>query len=145
MITGDVGITAQVTRVMQNITAVLGAANASWKNVVKTTIFLTDLGDFQAVNAVYSTYFDASPPARSTIQVAALPRGAAVEIEVIAYVGELVPRAASITGDFSWRRQRSTQRRQVSRRICSRRRANRLFRPFRKWARTSRPISSRRG
>lgn len=86
VISGD--ISAQVTRVMQNITAVLGAAGASFANVVKTTIFLTDLGDFQAVNAVYSTYFESAPPARSTVQVAALPRGVAVEIEVIAYVGK---------------------------------------------------------
>lgn len=86
VVQGDIGV--QVTRVMQNIGAVLGAASASWQHVVKTTIFLTDLGDFQAVNAVYSTYFESAPPARSTVQVAALPRGVAVEIEVIAYVGE---------------------------------------------------------
>ena len=86
VVKGD--ISAQVTRVMQNIAAVLGAAGASWQHVVKTTIFLTDLGDFQAVNAVYSTYFESAPPARSTVQVAALPRGVAVEIEVIAYVGK---------------------------------------------------------
>jgi 2-iminobutanoate/2-iminopropanoate deaminase len=81
-------IEEQVVRVMENIRAVLKAAEANFTDIVKTTIFLTNLADFQAVNGVYSTYFDVSPPARSTIQVAALPRGAAVEIEVIAYVGE---------------------------------------------------------
>jgi 2-iminobutanoate/2-iminopropanoate deaminase len=84
----DGAIEEQVVRVMENIRAVLKAADATFADIVKTTIFLTNLADFQAVNGVYSTYFDVSPPARSTIQVAALPRGAAVEIEVIAYVGE---------------------------------------------------------
>jgi 2-iminobutanoate/2-iminopropanoate deaminase len=54
---------------------------------VKTTIFLTDLGDFAAVNGVYGAHFSGSPPARSTVQVAALPRGARVEIEAVAYLG----------------------------------------------------------
>ena len=86
LVSGD--ITAQVSQVMQNVSAVLAAAGATWKDVVKTTIFLTDLRDFQAVNAVYAPFFETAPPARSTVQVAALPRGSAVEIEVIAFVGD---------------------------------------------------------
>lgn len=77
----------ETRQVMMNLAAVLEAAGASWEQIVKTTIFLTDLGDFAAVNGVYGAYFSGSPPARSTIQVAALPRGARVEIEVVAYLG----------------------------------------------------------
>jgi 2-iminobutanoate/2-iminopropanoate deaminase len=69
---------------MQNIEAVLAAASATFANVVKTTIFLIDISDFAAVNAVYGEYFADTPPARSTVAVAALPRGSRVEIEVIA-------------------------------------------------------------
>lgn len=83
MVQGD--IEAQTTQVMKNIEAVLTAAGTSFANVVKTTIFLTDLGDFARVNAVYGAAFEGvAPPARSTVQVAALPRGARVEIEVTA-------------------------------------------------------------
>ena len=82
MISGD--ITAQTRRVLENITAVLRAEGLSFENIVKTTIFLINLGDFQTVNEIYGSYFKSDPPARSTVQVAALPKGAAVEIEVIA-------------------------------------------------------------
>jgi 2-iminobutanoate/2-iminopropanoate deaminase len=87
--TGDiVGETAaeQARQVLQNLQAVLQAAGASMQNVVKTTIFLTDLSQFAAVNAVYAEFFPENPPARSTVQVAALPRGVQVEIEAIAIV-----------------------------------------------------------
>lgn len=82
MVTGD--ITAQTKRVMENITAVLRAEGLSFEHVVKTTIFLTNLGDFQTVNELYGGHFKSNPPARSTVQVSALPKGANVEIEVIA-------------------------------------------------------------
>jgi len=87
--TGDiVGETAaeQARQVLHNLQAVLQAAGASLQNVVKTTIFLTDLSQFAAVNAVYAEFFPENPPARSTVQVAALPRGVQVEIEAIAIV-----------------------------------------------------------
>jgi len=77
-------VTAQTERVCQNIIAVLKANDMAFTNVVKTTVFLTDLANFAAMNAVYSKYFSEPFPARSTIQVAGLPRGAQVEIEVIA-------------------------------------------------------------
>jgi 2-iminobutanoate/2-iminopropanoate deaminase len=82
MIAGD--ITAQTRRVMENITALLRAEGVEIDNVVKTTIFLTNLGDFQTVNEIYGSYFKSDPPARSTVQVSALPKDANVEIEVIA-------------------------------------------------------------
>jgi 2-iminobutanoate/2-iminopropanoate deaminase len=77
-------ITAQATQVLENIGAVLRANQMTFTDVVKTTIFLTDLDDYAPVNDVYAAYFPHEPPARSTIQVAALPRGARVEIEAIA-------------------------------------------------------------
>ncbi|MBA3962023.1 MAG: RidA family protein [Chthoniobacterales bacterium] len=77
-------ISAQTKRVLENVSAVLRAENLSFGHVVKTTIFLTDIGDFQTVNEIYATYFRENPPARSTVQVSALPKGAKVEIEVIA-------------------------------------------------------------
>jgi 2-iminobutanoate/2-iminopropanoate deaminase len=82
------GIDAQTRRVLENITAVLKAEGLTFANIVKTTIFLTDLGDFQTVNEVYASYFKQQPPARSTVQVSALPKGANVEIEVIAVADE---------------------------------------------------------
>lgn len=82
LITGDVS--AQAERVLKNLGAVLEASGASFANVVKTTIYLTDLGAFQAVNAVYAKFFAEPYPARATVQVAALPRGAQVEIDAIA-------------------------------------------------------------
>ena len=77
-------IEEETERAMRNLAAVLVAAGASFGNVVKTTIFLVDLADFTAVNGVYAGFFDGVPPARSTVQVAALPKGARVEIEAIA-------------------------------------------------------------
>jgi 2-iminobutanoate/2-iminopropanoate deaminase len=85
LIHGDV--TAQTTQVLENLGAVLHANKMTFSDVVKTTVFLTDLGDFAAMNAVYAGFFPSSQPARSTIQVAALPKGARVEIEAIAAGG----------------------------------------------------------
>lgn len=84
MVEGDVQ--AQTDRALQNLQAVLKEAGSSLKNVVKTTVFLQDMGDFAAMNAVYDRYFDKKPPARSAVQVAALPLGAQVEIEAVALV-----------------------------------------------------------
>jgi len=81
---GDVR--AQAERVLENLGAVLTAGGASFASVVKTTIFLIDLGDFGAVNEVYARYFPSQPPARATVQAAGLPRGALIEIEAIAIV-----------------------------------------------------------
>ena len=78
------GIEAETRRVMENLREVLDAAGASLRDVVKTTIFLSDLKDFEVVNRIYSEHFEQPYPARSTVQVAALPRGARVEIEAIA-------------------------------------------------------------
>ena len=82
LVEGDV--TAQAERVLQNIAGVLRANNMTFANVVKSTVFMVDLGKFADMNAVYSKYFSEPFPARSTIQVAALPKGAQVEIEVTA-------------------------------------------------------------
>ena len=79
---GDIAV--QTRRVMDNIAALLRAEALGFDKIVKTTIFLTNLGDFQTVNEIYGSYFKEEPPARSTVQVAALPKGANVEIEVIA-------------------------------------------------------------
>jgi 2-iminobutanoate/2-iminopropanoate deaminase len=78
------GVTEQARKVMTNIEAVLKSANLTFANVVKTTIFLTDMADFVAVNEVYGSYFRENPPARSTIAVAGLPKGVKVEIEITA-------------------------------------------------------------
>jgi len=80
---GDIRLQAEL--VMKNVGALLEAAGLGFQNVVKTTIFLTDLKDFATVNEVYGKNFKETPPARSTVQVAALPRGAGVEVEVIAH------------------------------------------------------------
>lgn len=83
------GIEAQTTRVIENIKAILEAANTDLVHVVKTTVFLKDIGDFAAMNAIYGKYFAPEgvvAPARSTIEVARLPKDALVEIEVIAKV-----------------------------------------------------------
>ena len=82
MVTGDVIV--QTERVMENIAAVLAEAGLGFESVVKTTIFLTDLANFGAVNEIYGSRFSSAPPARSTVEVKGLPRGAQVEIEVIA-------------------------------------------------------------
>jgi 2-iminobutanoate/2-iminopropanoate deaminase len=81
------GIEAQIRQVMQNLASVLEAAGSNLANVVKTTIFVTNLEDFAVINKVYGSFFASDPPARSTVQVAALPLGANVEIEVIAIAG----------------------------------------------------------
>ena len=74
----------QTEQVLKNIGAILEAAQLSYANVIKTTIFLIDMNDFTSVNEVYARYFDSTKPARSTVAVAALPKGARVEIEAIA-------------------------------------------------------------
>jgi 2-iminobutanoate/2-iminopropanoate deaminase len=81
------GIEPETERVMANLSAVLDAAGCSWAGVVKTTIFLVDMADFAAVNVIYGRFVGDPPPARSTVGVAALPKGARVEIEVVARVG----------------------------------------------------------
>ena len=78
------GIEAQAQQAMKNITAVLGEMGLSTANVVKTTVFLADLNDFAAVNAIYADFFGPDYPARSCVQVAAIPKGAKIEIECIA-------------------------------------------------------------
>ncbi len=80
------GVTAQTHQVFANIKAILEAAGSSLDQVVKTTVFLTDINDFAAMNAVYATYFGSEPPARSTVEVSNLPMGIAVEIETVALV-----------------------------------------------------------
>ena len=80
----DGGIKEQTTRVMENIKALLAAAGAGFNNVARTTVFMVDLGEFAAMNEIYSSYFTAPYPARSTVQVVKLPRDVRVEIDVIA-------------------------------------------------------------
>jgi len=81
------GIVPQTEQVMRNIEALLTVAGIGFDAVVKTTIFLTNLADFGQVNEIYGRSFSSAPPARSTVQVSALPKGVAVEIEVIALAG----------------------------------------------------------
>jgi len=85
VVEGD--IVPQTRRVMDNLQAVLAAAGASWKDVVKTTVFLQDMADFPRMNEVYSAAMGDARPARSTVQVAGLPRGVRVEIELVAHLG----------------------------------------------------------
>jgi 2-iminobutanoate/2-iminopropanoate deaminase len=80
------GIEDQTRRVLTNLSAVLEAAGTSLSHVVKTTVFLTDMGEFKAMNGVYAEFFPDAPPARSTVQVAALPLGSRVEIEAVAII-----------------------------------------------------------
>jgi 2-iminobutanoate/2-iminopropanoate deaminase len=82
MVEGD--ITKQTERVLENLKGILEAAGSSLHHVVKTTVYLQDLGEFAAMNEVYARYFDPAPPARATVGVSALPKGARVEIELIA-------------------------------------------------------------
>jgi 2-iminobutanoate/2-iminopropanoate deaminase len=82
------GIEAQTRQALANLQAVLAEAGGSVDDVVKTTIFLADLGHFATVNALYGEVFKHEPPARSTVQVAALPKGGLVEIEIVAMLGE---------------------------------------------------------
>jgi len=83
LVTGD--IRAQTERVLENISIILRDQKLTLANVVKTTVFMTNLADFAAMNETYAKYFTSDCPARSAVQVAALPKGAAVEIEVIAH------------------------------------------------------------
>jgi 2-iminobutanoate/2-iminopropanoate deaminase len=85
VVEGD--IVPQTERVLKNLEAVLAAAGASWKDVVKTTVFLQDMADFPRMNEVYAATFGDARPARSTVQVAGLPRGVRVEIELVAHLG----------------------------------------------------------
>lgn len=78
------GMEAQAAQALDNLTAVLAAAGMTCADVVKTTVFLADMGDFAAINAVYAKYFPGEAPARSCVQVAALPKGALFEIEAVA-------------------------------------------------------------
>src|SRR5436190_8037337 len=80
------GIKEQTTRVMENIKALLTAAGADFNNIARTTVFMVDLGEFAAMNEIYSSYFTAPYPARSTVQVVKLPRDVRVEIDVIAVI-----------------------------------------------------------
>jgi len=82
------GVVAQAERALRNLTAVLDAAGTSFERVVKTTIFLADMGDFAAVNEAYAAHVSSPYPARSTVAVRELPKGALVEIEAIALVGD---------------------------------------------------------
>jgi 2-iminobutanoate/2-iminopropanoate deaminase len=83
LVSGD--IRAQTERVLENIKAILADQNLTFAHVVKCSVFMTNLGDFATMNEIYARYFTADFPARSTVQVAALPRQASVEIEVIAH------------------------------------------------------------
>jgi 2-iminobutanoate/2-iminopropanoate deaminase len=88
-VSGDLvsgGVVAETTQVLENLRGVLAAAGASFDDVVRTTIYLVDLGDFRQVNEVYAVFFRPPFPARATLGVAALPRGARVEIDAIAAV-----------------------------------------------------------
>ncbi len=85
LVTG--GIVEQTHQVLRNLGAVLTAAGASYSRVVKTTVYLADMGEFGAMNEVYGTYFAAPAPARATVQAARLPRDVRVEIDLVAYLG----------------------------------------------------------
>jgi 2-iminobutanoate/2-iminopropanoate deaminase len=88
--TGDLiegGVEEQTRQALTNISAVLEAAGSSVSKVVKTTVFLKDMGDFPKMNSIYAEFFGENPPARSTIAVAGLPKGASVEIEAVALIG----------------------------------------------------------
>jgi 2-iminobutanoate/2-iminopropanoate deaminase len=87
--TGEIvpgGVREQTERVMHNLTAVLASAGAGWNNVVKTTVYLQDMNDFPVVNEIYAEAVGDARPARSTVQVASLPRGVLVEIDAVAQV-----------------------------------------------------------
>lgn len=84
VLVGEGDVRAQAERVLENLRAVLAAADATFANVVKTTVFLTKMADFPLVNEVYGKFFQAPFPGRSTVEVSALPKGALVEVEAIA-------------------------------------------------------------
>ncbi len=96
IVEGDISV--QARRVLDNMTAVLKAENLTMGHIVKTTIFLTDMNDFAKVNEVYGSYFTDQPPARSTVAVSALPKGANVEIECIA-LSDQMPSGGQISVD----------------------------------------------
>ncbi len=83
LVSGDIKV--QTERALENVRSILEDQGLTFKNVVKSTVFMTNLADFAAMNEVYAKYFSSDFPARSTVQVAALPKGAAVEIEVVAH------------------------------------------------------------
>ncbi|HXT68510.1 MAG TPA: RidA family protein [Vicinamibacterales bacterium] len=85
LVTG--GIVEQTHQVLKNLGAVLAAAGTSYSRVVKTTVYLADMGEFSAMNEIYATYFTSPAPARATVQAARLPRDVRVEIDLIAYLG----------------------------------------------------------
>lgn len=86
LVADEIGL--QTRQALQNLQAILNAAGGTLADVVKTTVFLQDMGEFQAMNAVYKEFFTADPPARSAVEVAALPVGARVEIEAVAWLPE---------------------------------------------------------
>lgn len=89
--TGEIvagGINAQTTQVMKNLEAILAAEGSTFADVIKTTVYLKDLNDFVAVNTIYAKYFPENPPARVCVEVAALPKGALIEIDLIAEEGQ---------------------------------------------------------
>ena len=94
-------ISEQTRRVLDNLTAVLKAEGLTMSNIVKTTVFLADFGDFPKMNEVYATYFTDQPPARSTVGVSSLPKNARVEIEAIAMADEGDARAGKSVSDTS--------------------------------------------
>jgi 2-iminobutanoate/2-iminopropanoate deaminase len=86
--TGEIvegGIEAQTRQVMENVKNILQAAGMDFSNVIKTTVFITNMDDFGKVNEIYATYFGENPPARSCVEVSRLPKGALIEVEVIAH------------------------------------------------------------
>ena len=87
LIDGDIEV--QTARALSNVQAIIEAAGGKLGDVIKTTVFLQDMGEFQAMNGVYARYFDSEPPARSAVEVAALPLGARIEIEAVAYLPQL--------------------------------------------------------
>lgn len=91
-------IAEQTRQVLNNLTAVLKSENLTFDHIVKTTVFMTDLGQFQTMNEIYAGYFTNLPPARSTVQVSALPKGARVEIECIA-VSDQKPAGGQLSVD----------------------------------------------
>jgi 2-iminobutanoate/2-iminopropanoate deaminase len=94
-------IAEQTRRVLDNVAAILKSEHLTMANVVKTTVFLADFGDFQKMNEVYATYFKDQPPARSTVGVSTLPKNARVEIEAIAVADENDPRSGKSVSDTS--------------------------------------------
>ena len=95
------GVAEQTRRVLENVSAILKAEHLGFDHVVKTTIFLTSMDDFKTVNEIYGTYFRENPPARSTVAVSALPKGARIEIEVIAAVGDKASDGGKTVSDTS--------------------------------------------